>query len=49
MPRYLEPNEVVEAIENGFIPLECRVDLIGQRLGFSVFDIDGNVVLPLSS
>jgi hypothetical protein len=49
MAKYLEPNEVVEAIENGFSPLECRVELLGQRLGFSVFDIDGNVVLPLSS
>jgi len=49
MQRYLEPDEVVEAIESGFSPLECRVELIGQRLGFSVFDIDGNVVLPPSS
>jgi hypothetical protein len=49
MQRHLESNEVVEAIENGFSPLECRVELIGERLDFSVFDIDGNVVLPLSS
>jgi len=49
MRKHLEPNEIVEAIENGFSPLECRVELVGQRLGFSVFDIDGNVVLPLSS
>ena len=49
MPRYLEPNEIVEAIESGFSPLECRVELVGQRLGFSVFDIDGNALLPLLS
>jgi hypothetical protein len=49
MPKYLEPNEIVEAIENGFSPLECRVELIGQRLGFCVFDIDGNALLPLLS
>jgi hypothetical protein len=51
MPKYLEPNEVVEAIENAFSPLECRVELFDRRnrLGFRVFDIDGNAVLPLSS
>jgi hypothetical protein len=51
MPKYLEPNEVVEAIENAFSPLECRVELFDHRnrLGFCVFDIDGNAVLPLSS
>ena len=49
MPKYLEPDEIVEAIGNGFSPLECRVELVGQRLGFCVFDIDGNAVLPLSS
>jgi hypothetical protein len=49
MPKHLEPTEVVEAIESGFSPLECRVELVGQRLGFCVFDVDGNIVLPLSS
>ena len=49
MPNYLEPHEVVEAIENAFSPLECRVEMIGQRLGFCVFDIDGNALLPLLS
>ena len=49
MPKYLEPNEVVEAIESAFSPLECRVELVGQRLGFCVFDIDGNALLPLLS
>ena len=49
MPKYLEANEIVEAIESGFSPLECRVELIGQRLGFCVFDIDGNALLPLLS
>ena len=46
MPKYLEPNEIVEAIENGFSPLECRVELIDQRLGFCVFDVEGNALLP---
>ncbi len=51
MPRYLEPNDVVEAIENAFRPLECRVDLFDQqnRLGFRVFDPNGNSILPVSS
>ena len=49
MPKYLEPSEIVEAIENGFSPLECCVELVGQRLGFCIFDMDGNAVLPLSS
>jgi hypothetical protein len=51
MPKYLEPNEVVEAIENAFRPLDCRVVLFGRRnrLGFCVFDTDGTFVLPLSS
>jgi hypothetical protein len=49
MPKYLEPNEIVEAIESGFSPLVCRVELVGQRLGFYVLDMDGNAVLPLSS
>jgi hypothetical protein len=49
MPRHLEPDEVLEEIQNGFSPLEWRVELIGQRLGFSAFDIDGNVVLLPSS
>jgi hypothetical protein len=50
MPKYLEPNEVLEAIETAFSPLECRVELFDRnRLGFCVFDIDGNAVLPLSS
>jgi hypothetical protein len=49
MPTDLKPSEVVEAIESGFSPLECRVELSGQRLGFAVFDTDGYVVLPLSS
>jgi hypothetical protein len=47
MPKYLEPNEIVEAIESGFSPLECRVELVGQRLGFCVLDVDGNAVLPI--
>jgi hypothetical protein len=46
MLRHLKPNEVVEAIESGFSPLECRVELVDHRLGFCVFDIDGNAVLP---
>ena len=29
----------MEAIENGFSPLECCVDIVGQRLGFGVFDV----------
>ena len=50
MPKYLEPNEILEAIENAFSPLECRVELYDRnRLGFRVFDIDGNALLPLSS
>jgi len=49
MPKYLERSEIIEATESGFSPLECRVELIGQRLGFSVFDMYGNVVLPISS
>ena len=51
MPKYLEPNEVVEAIENAFSPLECRVELFDDRnrLGFCVFDADGTLILPLSS
>ena len=49
MPKYLEPAEMVEAIESGFSPLVCRVDLVGQRLGFCTFDVDGSAVLPLSS
>jgi len=49
MPRHLQPNEVVEAIESAFSPLECRVELVDQRLGLSVFDTDGYVVLPLLS
>jgi len=49
MQKYLQPNVIVGAIENGFSPLECRVELVGQRLGFCIFDMDGNAVLPLSS
>ena len=51
MPKYLEPHEIVEAIENGFSPLECRVELFDRRnrLGFRVFDPDGTLILPLSS
>jgi hypothetical protein len=49
MPKYLQPNEIVEAIERAFSPLECRVELFDQRLGFRVFDTDGTLVLPLSS
>ena len=52
MPKYLEPNEVIEAIERAFSPLECRVELYDDRnrLGFSVFDIDGNAgLLPVLS
>jgi hypothetical protein len=51
MPKYLEPNEVVEAIENAFSPLECRVELFDHRnrLGFCVFDTDGTLILPLSN
>jgi hypothetical protein len=50
MPKYLEPSEVVEAIENVFSPLECRVELFDRnRLGFCVFDTDGTLILPLSS
>jgi len=29
--------------------LVSRVEVIGERLGFYVFDVDGNAVLPLSS
>ncbi len=51
MPKYLEPNEIVEAIENAFSPLECRVELFDHRnrSGFTVFDTDGTLILPLSS
>ncbi len=50
MPKYLEPDEILEAIENAFSPLECRVELYDRnRLGFRVFDIDGNALLPFSS
>jgi hypothetical protein len=51
MPKYLEPNEVVEAIENAFRPLECHVELFDDRnrLSFRVFDTDGTLILPLSS
>jgi hypothetical protein len=51
MPRYLDRNELIEPIEPAFSPLECRVELYDDRnrLGFSVFDIDGNAVLPISS
>jgi hypothetical protein len=49
MRRHLEPNEVVAAIESAFSPLECRVELVDQRLALSVFDTDGFVVLPLLS
>ncbi len=49
--KYLEPDEIVEAIENAFSPLECRVELFADRnrLGFSVFDTDGSLILPCSS
>lgn len=51
MPKYLEPNEIVEVIENAFSPMECRVELFDHRnrLGFSVFYTDGTLILPLSS
>ena len=51
MQKYLEPNEIVEAIENAFSPLECRVESYddSNRLGFRIFDIDGNALLPLTS
>ena len=49
MSKYLGPNEIVEAIERAFSPLECRVELFDHRLGFRVFDTDGTLILPLSS
>ena len=51
MPKYLEPNEVIEAIERAFSPLECRVELFDRRnrVGFCVFDTDGTLILLLSS
>jgi hypothetical protein len=50
MPRHLEPDQVVEAIEDAFRPLECRVDLYdqGSRLAFSVLDTDGALIMPPS-
>ena len=50
MPRHLEPDQVVEAIEDAFRPLECRVDLYdqGSRLAFGVFDTDGALIMPPS-
>jgi len=50
MLKLLEPNDIVEIIENAFRPLECRVELYdqGSRLAFNVLDADGNLLLPLS-
>ena len=50
MLKLLEPNDIVEAIENAFRPLECRVELYdqGSRLAFNVLDAGSNLLLPLS-
>ncbi len=48
MPEDIRPNQLVEAIENAFRPLECRVDLYDQarRLALNIVDINGELVLP---
>ena len=47
MRKYLEPSEIVGAIENAFRPLECRVDLYDtKRLALSVYDSQGALLLP---
>jgi hypothetical protein len=48
MPEDLKPDQLVEAIENAFLPLECRVDLYDQarRLALNIVDINGEPVLP---
>ena len=50
MSQLLQPNHIVEVIENAFRPLECRVEIYdqGSRLAFNVLDRDGNLLLPLS-
>jgi len=50
MPVDLTADQLVEAIENAFLPLECRVDLYDQarRLALNIVDINGEAVLPPS-
>ena len=48
MPDDLKPDQLVEAIESAFLPLECRVDLYdrARRLALNIVDINGEPVLP---
>ena len=46
----LESDQLVEAIEKGFRPLECRVELYDQarRLTLSIVDMNGELIVPPS-
>ena len=48
MSTVLGLDQVVQAIENAFRPLECRVDLYDQarRLALNIVDVNGELILP---